>query len=267
MAHLNFHISHKQFRERTSPFTSKGSMTIEAALVTPLFFFAAVCLVYLLEMMAIRTTITNALASVGREMAKEAYVSQVLVSSRLEEKIIDNVGIERLGRSIIQNGADGIDCSRSKINWGSGVLELSAAYKIKLPIWGTVLPAISCEETLRMKGWNGYQSAFTLPSGEERVYITEYGLVYHKRLDCTYLNPSIQTIKFSEIEDKRNDSGGKYYLCESCGKKEKETAVVFITTYGTRYHVSLACKKIKRNIYVIPLEEAYGLGGCSKCCQ
>lgn len=242
-------------------------MTIEAALVTPLFFFAAVCLVYLLEVMAIRTTVAGALASVGREVAKEAYVSQVLVSSRLEKKIIDNVGIDRLNRSIIQNGTEGIDCSNSKTNWGSGVMELSVSYNIKLPIWGTILPTISCEETLRVKGWNGYQSAFTLPSGEERVYITEYGLVYHKRLDCTYLNPTIHTVKTSEIEDMRNDSGGKYYLCESCGKKETETAVVFITTYGTRYHVSLTCKKIKRNIYVIPLEEAYGLGGCSKCCQ
>ena len=64
-------------KERISAFASRGSLTLEAAIVVPIFFFAMLCLAYLLEMMAIQTTVRNALYSAGREVAKEVYVGRL----------------------------------------------------------------------------------------------------------------------------------------------------------------------------------------------
>ena len=97
-------------KERASAFASKGSMTLEAAIVVPIFFFAILCFAYLMEMMAVRTTMQNALYSAGREAAKSAYTGSYVTANALERQIIENVRSDRLERSIIRGGSAGIEC-------------------------------------------------------------------------------------------------------------------------------------------------------------
>lgn len=264
MANHFHHISYKK-EERASSFTSKGSITLEAALVVPIFFFAILCLAFLLEMMAVQTTVHHALHSVGKEMAQEAYVSPVISGNRIEQHIIKNIGADRLEKSMIVGGAEGIDCSRSWSDITTAVMELSARYDLEIPVLMFKIPIISCEETVRVKGWTGYASGAEGKDEQEVVYVTDYGLVYHRDMDCTYLELSIRTVKKEEVGDLRNQSGGKYYACQSCGRDSSEAEVLYVTDYGERYHTSLDCSKIKRNVYAVLLDEAYGLGGCSKC--
>ena len=252
-------------RERASAFTSKGSITLEAAIVVPIFFFGILCLAYLLEMMALQMTMRNALYSVGREAAKQAYVGTFLSSGEMEDKIVDNIGRDRLERSVIAGGANGIDCSKTKCNWSTKVIELCVQYKVEIPVLMFRISPINCDETLRVKGWTGYAYGADDVTPKDMVYVTETGIVYHKDPNCTYLDMSISAVNAEQIENLRNDSGGKYYPCESCEKAEKDTAIYYITCYGTRYHNSLECKKIQRTIYSITKDEAHGLGGCSKC--
>lgn len=250
---------------RTSAFTLKGSLTLEAALVVPIFFFSMLCMVYLFEMIAIQTAVETALHSVGKEIAKEAYVSPIISPHGIKQHLIQNIGEDRLERSMVSGGVNGLDCNASTSNWNTGEIQLVVRYQLELPILMFRIPAVSREETLRVKGWTGYVSGSGNLSSEEVVYITDYGLVYHKDMYCTYLELSIQAVRVEEIEDLRNQSGGKYDACSSCGKEMCEAGVVYLTAYGDRYHSSLDCSKIKRNIYAVPLEEVYGLGGCSKC--
>lgn len=256
-------INHK--KERTSAFTSKGSLTLEAAIVVPIFFFAMLCLAYLLEMMAIQTTMRNALYSAGKEAAKQAYSGTMLTSGQLEKQIIRNIGEDKLERSVVYQGGNGIDCTNTRCNWSTGVMQLSVRYQVKIPILMFRIAPLTCEEKLRVKGWTGYVSGMDDETKRDMVYVTDTGIVYHQDADCTYLDMSIFSANVDDIEELRNKSGGKYYACESCGRKETESKFRYITDYGTRYHTSLECKKIKRNIYAVSKEEAYGLGGCSKC--
>ncbi len=254
-------------KERASAFTSKGSITIEAAFVIPIFFFAMLCMVCLFEMMSIQTSMRNALYSTGKEFAEKAYGSPGITAYGVERRMIDNLGADKLDRSIIVGGSDGLDCSESSEKGQTGVLDLSVRYKIQIPILMFRIPAIACEETLRVKGWTGYAEGIEGEEKDKMVYITDYGLVYHAKMDCTYLNMSAELVSETEIENLRNASGAKYYPCESCGNDKGNIGGVYITTYGTRYHTSLDCKKVKRNVYAVPLEEVYGLGGCSKCVE
>lgn len=251
--------------ERASAFTSKGSITLEAALVVPIFFFAMLCMVYLMEITAIQTTVRAALHSVGKELAKEAYTGALVSDREIEEKIREQIGTERLSRSIIVGGSRGLCCQESSVNLASAEMELVVDYDLEIPVLMFRLPALSRRETLRVKGWTGYVTGFDIGDRESLVYITDYGLVYHKEKDCTYLELSIRSVNADEIEDLRNLSGGKYYPCSSCKKKTEHPTKLFITDYGERYHTSLECSKIKRNVYAVPLDEVYILGGCSKC--
>lgn len=47
-----------------------ASVTIEAALAVPVFFFALVCLIYLLELMAIGTAVRSGLQYAGKQAAR-----------------------------------------------------------------------------------------------------------------------------------------------------------------------------------------------------
>ena len=259
--HLFFHTN----TERTSAFASKGSITLEAALVVPLFFLAMLCLVYLFEMMAVQTAVRNALYSAGRELAQKSYVSPIVSSQEVEKDIAESIGREKLNHSIIVGGAEGIDCQKSSSNWGTAVFDLSACYEMQIPVLMFRIPIISCEETIKVKGWNGYVTGLDLPDMEAKVYITDYGLVYHKDMDCTYLELSVRGVKAEEVKDLRNQSGGKYYACTFCRHQPATEGMLYITDYGNRYHNTLECSRIKRNVYAVPLDEVFGLGGCSKC--
>ena len=58
--------------ERVSVFTSrKGSITVEAAIAVPIFFLAVVCLLYLMEMMAVQTAVRSGLQYAGKRAAQE----------------------------------------------------------------------------------------------------------------------------------------------------------------------------------------------------
>ena len=252
-------------KERASAFTSKGSMTLEAAIVVPIFFFAILCFAYLMEMMAVRTTMQNALYSAGREAAKSAYAGSYISANALERQIVEHIGRERLERSIVRGGGAGVDCKGTSSNRLTGVMELQVQYQVEIPIPMFGITPITCEEKLRVKGWTGYVPTGSDKTEQETIYVTDTGIVYHADPNCTYLDMSVRSVAQEQLEELRNQSGGKYYDCESCGHNASDNNIRYITDYGTRYHTSPDCKKIQRNIYAISIEEAYGLGGCSKC--
>lgn len=264
LTHLS-HIDLISLSKRTSPFTSEGSVTVETALVAPIFFLAVLSLVYLLEVMNVQTVMKSALHCAAKEVAEEAYVNPMVIGGRLEEHIVEHVGEKWLEHSIISKGASGIDCRKSKAWGNTGIMDLSLTYKIEIPILMFRIPVIARKECVRVKGWNGYVGNGFGNQNDETVYITDTGIVYHKDADCTYLELSIQSVCKSEVEQLRNEDGGKYYPCESCMKKGFGKEHVYITNSGNRYHSSLSCSRLKRTVYAVPMSEVYGRGGCKRC--
>ena len=103
---------------------------------------------------------------------------------------------------------------------------------------------------------------------ETLVYMTEQGKVYHIKRNCTYLEPKVNALSYGLLAEKRNSSGGKYYACDFCAEKTActEEQIIYITSYGNRFHVSAVCSAIKRNIRTLSKEEAeqkYSV--CKKC--
>ncbi len=241
----------------------KGSVTVEAAAAVPLFFLAVVTLLYLLEMMAVHTAVRSGLQYAGKRAAKETCVTQMLMPSRLENDLVHAIGAERIGRSIIEGGSSGIDCSGSRMSVSTGIGKLTAEYRVKIPVplFGTA--PVKCSESMKIKAWSGYKKEGFPDMDNDTVYITETGLVYHRDYHCSHLDLSIRMTHMDKIPDLRNESGGKYYPCEHCVKGN--TGNMYITNSGDRYHSSLSCSGLKRTIYAIPVSEAAGKGACSRC--
>lgn len=249
--------------ERASAFTS-ASMTIEAALAVPIFFMAAVCIIYLLEIMAVQTAVRSGLHLAGRNLAQELYIMPIMQPASLENDVVAAIGSDRLERSIVIGGAGGLHMEESNVSALTAVGRLVVTYEVQLPIPFLRMHGIPCRQELKIKGWSGYVRTDSAWAAEDTVYVTETGLVYHKDYHCTYLDLSIRPAAGTEVAKLRNQSGGRYYPCERChpGAAGK---MVYITEYGDRYHDELGCSGLKRTIYAVPLSEAIGKGACSKC--
>lgn len=243
----------------------KGSITVEASIAVPVFFLAVVTVLYLLEMMAVHTAVRNGLQYAGKKAVTESCMTQVLLPSKIEQDVTEAIGAGRLNRSIIEGGSGGIHCHKSRMSVRTGIGQLTAEYQVRIPVPMFGIAPVKCNETMKIKTWSGYEKEGLTDQGEETVYITETGTVYHKNLKCPYLDLSVRMVSGSSVTGLRNESGGKYYPCERCGKKN--SAGVFITGYGDRYHSERNCSGLKRTVQAVPLSEAAGKGACSKCGQ
>lgn len=243
-----------------------ASVTVEAVLCIPLFLYAALSLIWMLELRSIQSAVRCGLQSAGKQAAESVAEIPLLNPLGLQTDLINAVGKERLDRSVIVGGSGGIHCGKSYMIPGTDVLELTAEYKVKLPVPIFYIPTLQYKEKMRMKGWTGYAKTYMAGNNEDEiVYVTETGIVYHRDYHCTYLEPSVRTVEKEQLTELRNSSGAIYYPCERCGWQSGNSNLCYITDYGDRYHKSTACSGLKRNVCAVPLSEVKGKGACSKC--
>ena len=285
-AHL--YVLHlKESIKRVSPFTSRklgASMTIEAAFVLPMFLFFMIQIMSAMNMIGIQSRLSAALHQTGNKMAFAGYVygkaegnalTDVLASVALTQiyarsQITDYAGLEYLNQSCIKNGAAGLSFDGTSIMKEQDIIEICLSYHIEpiFPMFGLMGgDGFAMSQRYYGRAWTGYDltggySDFT--QDDPMVYITETGTVYHTNRNCTYLNPSVETIGAASIDSRRNQAGGKYYPCEICGLKNP-VGTVYITSQGSSYHSSITCSGLKRTIYTVPLSQVQGRGKCSKC--
>ena len=251
--------------KRASVPGSKGSMTIEAALTIPVFLFAVLCLIYLLEIQAIGFSIKAASQNAAKQAAEDMALIPVLNTYKLQQDIVDNIGSERLERSIVEGGSGGIHCRTSYYNTVSEEIIIKVNYTVKLPFPSFLNQGMKQKTELKVKAWTG-RTAQNLSEEEEVVYVTDTGVVYHTDYQCSYLQLSISFLPSSSLIDVRNEGGGIYHACEKCVHGEA-MAGVYIAEYGTKYHNTLSCSGLKRSIRAVKKSQVAGLGGCVKCAR
>ena len=97
------HTNKKQSRfkkERASApgtgYEKNASVTVEASFGIPIFLFAVLCLIWMIEIHSIRVSIINAAQSAAKRAAEETAIVPVLNISALKADIINGIGIERV---------------------------------------------------------------------------------------------------------------------------------------------------------------------------
>ena len=251
-------------RKRASVPGAGGSITIEAALSVPIFFFAVVCLIYFIEICNVQRIIYSATVHAAKICIEDTALVPVLNTSKLEAEIVRSIGADRLESSIVNGGSRGIQCAGSYCDRNGNKLHIVVRYGIRLPFLQFGNLSAKYKEEMKFSNWNGFEKRGMGSEEEQIVYITKNGLVYHENYQCTYLQLSVRFIPYAELGRIRNEDGGRYYKCEKC-VHGSAMAGVYITNTGGKYHNSLMCSGLSRTIYAVQKSKMIGRGGCSRC--
>ena len=259
-------INGKYNTERTSVSGLKAIVTVEAALTVPIFMFAILSLILVIDIHTIRIKVHYAASNAGQSAAEAMIDTNHLSVSKLKSDIVKDIGYQRIKNSCIRGGVSGIYCGESYYSEYDGEINVVVRYDVKLPFPDFTRLHKSFKEELKVRAWSGYYNILNNPDEDEVVYVTKNGNVYHTNHNCSYLKPAIHYVPYDSLETIRNSSGRKYKRCEKCGSKSGVSGV-YVTDHGDRYHNSLKCSALKRTVYAVKKKEVEEKGECSKCSQ
>lgn len=267
---------------------TKGSLTVEAALIIPLFLSGMLAITMLINVIYVHQAVLMSLQNTCRKMVSVAYAIREMEGygkDKIEdERVLDliseggellTVGTatamvtqelseDKYVRDILLKGGS-LSLLNSKFSLEDRIVDLVAEYEIALPFGTLFGRKLSFLQRVRMNAWLGYNDGVGGEDSEkDTVYITEAGVVYHESSDCSYIRPRVNSASVSVTSELRNKSGEKYYPCEFCGGTG---AIIYYTAYGNRYHSSSTCSGIYHEVTAISRKEAEAQGrrSCSKC--
>ncbi|MBR1478556.1 MAG: hypothetical protein IJ608_11435 [Lachnospiraceae bacterium] len=268
-----------------------ASMSVEAAVVLPIFIFFFVNLSCAIEMMRLHGNIETALVNAGNKLSvygsvysyNGGYVTaeegdddgimdeikDVAFSyAYIKNEVIDYTGKAYLDASPLLYGSDGLNFLESEIFTSGDTFEITMTYAVQP--WIKMPGVRPFRMANRYYGhiWNGYGTGFEGQAPEEAVetvYVAENASVYHENRNCTHLSLRISEVNTFDIPGLRNENGGKYTACEKCAKG-LTPYTLYIGAEGDRYHFDRNCPGLKRTVYSMTKAEAVKkYRPCSRC--
>ena len=291
--------SWQQKRKRALRFAScTGSVTVETALVLPVFLCVLCGLMLLGSLLLTEARIQYALArtadvyaaqyaverladnqgssSTGSGSLSASQTGSASLSERvrgLADGLLQKAGLQAVFHSVyeetsmdeicIRGGRAGIRLSVSSQGEEDATVKVSASYRLKIgiPFVGEYSFARQAQSMQRVFcGYVEHGDGKTGADSQGVVYVAEHGSVYHTSLSCTHI---CRRISGSSVD--RILSGKKYQACDKCIHEGERPSVLYVTPYGEKYHSSLSCSGLKRTVKAIPKEEAEGMRMCSRC--
>lgn len=263
-----------------------AALTLEAVLCLTLFIFASVCLILPMKIMNTERKIQAALEETGEDFSRYAYVEDVLKTG----KPFKEAGTGDIAREFCKHLVSGIaqgyaqtrvmehvdtpalrkaNMMRSQVMEDGEMVDLILDYEIRLPFPVLGLPSLKRTARCRRRAWVGKEGKdYGDGKGGEKekdiiVYVGKNSTRYHRNRSCHYLANNLTGVSKQDIEERRNNSGGKYYPCAVCGKNAGST--VYIMPNGSSYHAGKNCTAIVAYVRAVRLSEVEHLGACSYC--
>lgn len=258
-------ISDRKSRKTEKAFvSSSGSLALEAAFVLPLALFFLMTLFSFFTILRLQIKVQRAMENaVSKAAGAAVYQTDAVLSSQaMSLWYVEQDILQALAGSF---GLETLDFSGSEVDWDQAVADVKLTYSVKAVTALFPAPSLTLSQRCRRKLWTGaVWGEAEEEEQEELVYITEDGTVYHRSMECTYLKLSTRRVGLSEVAGCRNISGEIYRPCELCSPGQ-ENEIVYITNTGNRYHKSLACRGLKRQVQAVPITEVGERGPCSRC--
>ena len=208
----------------------KGSLTVEASMVLPVFLIAMLTVFSFLP----------------------AYARQMETTQKLLETAEKAAIYRAMGTEAADGGYDGT---------------LTKVYryvpKVHLPGVG----AMWLTAQVKVRPWIGYDGDLG-SDGEtadsQLVYISDNKEVYHTSPDCSYLDIHLISMNTGQVKQARNHDGHRYTACEKCCHGHMGS-VVYVSENGEHYHSSTSCSGLSRSPEAVLYSEVGALPLCSRC--
>jgi len=249
----------------------RGSMTVEAALVFPVFLLFFLNLASIMEIIRLHGNLQFALWGIGNETALyecivgEEGAGSLLSSIYIKGRMVDNLGREYLEQSPLKDGVSGLSVLAKPLQ--NDILDVTVSYSAS-PLSGFIgFPVTRLSNRYYGHLWNGYDVSGNSSDTQknEMVYMTDNGSVYHVDRNCTHLLLSVETVNADTVGQRRNQWGRSYGPCEKCARGERPSGV-YITQEGECFHYSSSCPGLKRTVYAVQLTDVQGVyRPCSRC--
>jgi len=257
-----------------------ASITVEAALILPLFLIFTMQILSVFEMMSVYSRMEKAVSETAAETAMLLYAfgepensretSFLLSETFIREEIIRKAGAERINNSVISGGIAGLHLFRSDIGVNGEDVKIVLTYRVKPWFSFCGIGKMTLVNHATVKAWNGFERKGTEENGEQSqtVYVTQTGDTYHLYRDCTYLKADSRSVTKAELKNSRNANGGIYYPCKLCNKNDTgKNEIYYISVWGTAYHSDRNCTALEKGVTAIPVKDAGQRHLCSKCAK
>ena len=256
--------------------SGRGSASVEAAMVLPVFIFAMLGIVSVAGAVHTRGIVYEGLHETALYMAEYSFlgrqiengvdvgreaevfkdgVSLVTANKKLRDYIDDQNMIDRYvagsfsGLNIVQSELKADDCIYVKLEYD---------IRISIPVIGNV--TIPCEERIRQRAFLGYDKANDADSEGTYVYVAENGDVYHKSRSCFHIKLNIRQVSYTAAEKECEG----LTQCSLCARY-RSRGTLYVTQSGDKYHYSLECPGLKRTVYRVKKDDIGDMRPCSNC--
>lgn len=241
-----------------------GSMTVEAAIVIPIVFFVWIACVAWTAIVNVHDSVQHLLMNTAMELS---------VAAGTDIETVENMGVMSAWGQIMQledlekGGIEqvyGFDFSQSRVLRDDQTILLKVNYRVRILEGVIPIPSIKLSNQVYTRAWTGAdpeeQEILRFTEDDGRVYLSEYGRVYHTNRMCSHIHLTIYMV------GERQTQG--YAPCDKCMDDNAASGQTFyITKTGEHYHSRLGCSGLKRQVDSIGMTEAMTMGyqPCSRC--
>lgn len=209
----------------------QGSLTVEAAVILPLFLIAMLTLICVIDVCKVQVEQQTVVTEQAKKLSTYAYLSEEYLS----ENYIDLYPV--------------YPCELA--------VSLIPGYRVNLALRG------------RVHTWTGRSEEECAADREtiaaEMVYVTDNREVYHTDAGCSYLDLSVYAVGKEALGSARNESGSRYNACEKCCGSSDHVSTYYISIWGEKYHSSRDCSGLTRKVQMVRKTEVSDLPCCSRC--
>lgn len=266
----------------------RASLTVEAAIVLPLFIFMMFILIFPLKVMEEERRLQNTAETVGKRLAAAEYVktigNELINKGDDDNETLENFisgAEEGVGLGIILAKAlelKSVDApyfsEETSVFSGDSddMFKAELRYDINLPFTAYLIAPPTASVVVNRRAWTGSdggrgRSKYSLEgesdTEDRTVYLGKTSTVYHDDPGCHYISNTMKTTDATHIGALRNESGGRYHACPSC--KPGKSGTVYYFENGTAYHSSEHCKAITSYARAVKLSEVGDMRACSYC--
>lgn len=243
----------------------RASLTVEAALVLPLFLFVLLLLALPFRMMTAERQVQRAAEEVSARAAALAALqdeASAQYTASLGEQAL------KTARELVRDpNVSALSAERSSFLSDGETVSVVLDYRYQIPVPLFRLPPLSCSCMATRRAWIGEtdpENRLSETAADELVYIGKNSTRYHKSAHCHYLSNALSALSVEAAKNARNAGGGRYHACPVCARAVT-AGTVYIMPSGSAYHRDPACRAIRAYVRAVRLSEVRSLGPCSYC--